>query len=298
MAKTKFFRVFTEGNATDGRVIEGQWIKDIADTYNPALYGARIWLEHIRGIGPDSTFKAFGDVLAVKAEKVENGKLALFAQLDPTPDLVALIKARQKIYTSVEIDNDFAKTGKTYLVGLAVTDSPASLGTEMLNFAAQAPTNPLAARKQSPGNLFTAATETTLEIEDTPEMTTKTDPVDQAGLLDQFKGLFTTKPDTPPAKPTADTTASAILEIAQQVAGFSTKLDTAATATADQVKSITDKLTESTTAFTALKEAHDKLQTDFTALQVQLDATPGAGSSRPPATGGKGDGNPAKPEFL
>ncbi len=83
-----------------------------------------------------------GDVLAVKTEEVEvNGqkKLALFAQVEPTPDLIAMNKARQKIYTSIEIDDSFSDTGEAYIVGLAVTDSPASLGTDVLAFSAQKP---------------------------------------------------------------------------------------------------------------------------------------------------------------
>lgn len=168
-AKSKFFRVAVAGDTTDGREITVQDIKDIAETYNTEKYGARIWIEHIRGIGPDSIFKAFGDVVAVKAEEVDVAgemKLALFAQMDPTQDLVNLVNQnRQKVYTSIEIQPNFAKSGKAYLVGLAVTDSPASLGTEMLAFARQSAANPLAARKQDPENLFTAAAETEIEFE-------------------------------------------------------------------------------------------------------------------------------------
>lgn len=61
----------------------------------------------------------------------------LFAQISPTNDLIELNKKRQKIYSSLEVRGDFAATGKAYLVGLAVTDSPASLGTEVLEFAAK-----------------------------------------------------------------------------------------------------------------------------------------------------------------
>jgi hypothetical protein len=36
---------------------------------------ARIWVEHLRGVMPDSSFRAYGDVLAVKAEEVDmNGE--------------------------------------------------------------------------------------------------------------------------------------------------------------------------------------------------------------------------------
>lgn len=167
--KSKFFRVATAGATSDGREITRQDIEQIAKTYDPNVYGARIWVEHIRGMGPDSIFKAFGDVVAVKAEEVEIGgemRLALFAQIDPTEDLVALVnKARQKVYTSIEIQPDFAKTGASYLKGLGVTDSPASLGTEMLMFSANAKVNPLSSRKLDPENLFTAAEETIIEFE-------------------------------------------------------------------------------------------------------------------------------------
>ncbi|HFL6942989.1 TPA: GPO family capsid scaffolding protein, partial [Stenotrophomonas maltophilia] len=69
--RSEFFRVAVEGATTDGRVIERQQIADIAETYDPEVYGARIWLEHFRSTLPDSPFRAYGDVLAVKAEEVE-----------------------------------------------------------------------------------------------------------------------------------------------------------------------------------------------------------------------------------
>lgn len=301
MAKTKFFRVFTEGDTTDGRVIQRNWIEEMAATYNPAFYGARIWMEHIRGIGPDSIFGAYGDVIAVKSDKVENNKLALFAQLDPTPNLIAINKARQKVYTSCEIDPDFAKTGKCYLTGLAVTDSPASLGTEMLQFAAQAAINPLASRKQSPTSLFTAAQPITIELEDTPTMST----ADQTSLLDQIKALFSTKPTDPPAEPAnaAASTSAAVLEIGTQVKaaleGFSSQLATGNKATSDQITSLTTKLEESSKAFSDLKAAHDKLQTDFTTLATKLDTTPTNDPGRPAATGGNPDNKLGdKPDCL
>lgn len=139
--KSKWFRIATAGDTTDGREIQENWIQEIAETYNPQTYGARINVEHIRSVLPDSSFGAYGNVIAVKAEKVEvNGekKLTLFAQIEPNDNLIALNKRNQKIYTSIEVNPNFANTGKAYLVGLAVTDSPASLGTDMLQFAAKA----------------------------------------------------------------------------------------------------------------------------------------------------------------
>lgn len=73
--RSPFFRVAVEGATSDGRQIERAWIEQAAASYNPKTYGARIWMEHIRSSVADSPFKAYGDVVAVKAEEVEiNGQ--------------------------------------------------------------------------------------------------------------------------------------------------------------------------------------------------------------------------------
>ena len=121
--RSKFFRVALEGATCDGRTIERKDIEDMAATYSQGVYGARIWIDHIRGMLPDSPFRAYGDVTAVKAEEVDfNGskKLALFAQIDPTDDLVAIVNVqKQKVFTSIELAPDFAGSGQAYLYGLA-----------------------------------------------------------------------------------------------------------------------------------------------------------------------------------
>lgn len=144
MATSRWFRVAVEGNTIDGRKIEKQWLTDAAQYFKPETYGARVNKEHIRGATGDGPFNIVGDVIALKAEPVDieiAGKseqhMALFAQIEPLPELVDLIKKGQKVYTSVEIDPNFAKTKTAYLTGLAVTDSPASIGTQRLTFAAQ-----------------------------------------------------------------------------------------------------------------------------------------------------------------
>lgn len=51
-------------------------------------------------------------------------------------------------------------------MGLACTDSPASLGTEMMEFCAKSTVNPLASRKHDQACFFTASVESTMEFED------------------------------------------------------------------------------------------------------------------------------------
>ncbi|EOI3559031.1 GPO family capsid scaffolding protein [Cronobacter turicensis] len=160
MAKkvSKFFRIGVEGDTCDGRVISAGDIQEMAASFDPRVYGCRINLEHLRGILPEGVFNRYGDVVELKAEKIDddsalNGKWALFAKIAPLDNLVDMVGKGQKVYTSMEIQPNFANSGKCYLVGLAVTDDPASLGTEYLEFCRTAKSNPLNRFKASPENL-------------------------------------------------------------------------------------------------------------------------------------------------
>lgn len=187
--KAKRFRVGVEGATTDGRTIERSWLTQMAENYTPSVYTALVNMEHIKGYTPDSAFRNFGKVEALFAEEISEGKLkgkmALYAEITPTDELVSMTGKLQKIFTSMEINPKFSDTGEAYLVGLAVTDSPASLGTEMLEFSAKASSNPLSSRKLDPDNLFSAAEETLIEFEDVA------DPA--ASIFTRVKGLFARK---------------------------------------------------------------------------------------------------------
>lgn len=168
--KSKPVRICVEGATTDGRTVQRSWLTDIEKNYDPNVYGARINLEHLGY----EWMPRFGDVESVHTAEITEGalkgKLALYATLLPTDELIQMNKKRQKVYTSVEIAPKFSDTGEAYLVGLAVTDSPASLGTEMLQFSQKSGNSPLSDRKQSKDNVFTLAEETVIELaEDKPE---------------------------------------------------------------------------------------------------------------------------------
>lgn len=204
MAKTKFFRVAVEGDTVDGRKIEASWIKDIAATFDPKTYGARVNMEHIRGITDKAPFKAYGDVVAVRTAEVElniggkpTKKLALEAQLDVTDDLVAINRDKQKIYTSIEVQPNFANSNKAYLVGLAVTDSPASLGTEVLSFALDKGKGmSLAPRVQQDGNVVSLGLETSFELDEA----TPPPPNEAQGLFAAATAFFRQFTDGKPAE--------------------------------------------------------------------------------------------------
>ena len=271
--QSKFFRIATEGATTDGRTIARDWIDQMAKNFNRAKYGARVWLEHYRGIAPDGLFKAYGDVIAVEARDVEDGKRALFAQIQPLPELVAMNKAGQKIYTSVEIDPKFAGSNEAYMVGLGVTDSPASLGTEVLQFAAQHPgASPFAKRKTNPDTVFSAAVETALEFEEAPA------PADDKG------GNFT------------ETIRNAVANMfKKRTDGDDARFSAVQAGIESMAQAISDRAAAYDKQFAALQAAHDKASADQSALQAKfnelvarLDKEPANHSQRPPATGGAG----------
>lgn len=265
---SKFFRVAVEGATSDGRVIDRAMLEQIAASYDPNVYGARINIEHMRGYSPNSDFRAYGDVVAVKTGEVDVAgvkKLGLFAQITPTDELVELNKKRQKIYSSMEVRPRFADTDKAYLVGLAVTDNPASLGTEMLEFAAKNPSaNPFAARKEQPDDLFTAAEEVSLEIEDAPdESAVSKFRAVIAGALSKFGGKAATD----------DARFAAVADGFEQLGN-----------------AFEAHVADATTRLSASEKAVNELKTQLAELQGKysaLDSTP-TGNTRPQATGGNG----------
>ncbi|VVD78663.1 GPO family capsid scaffolding protein [Pandoraea fibrosis] len=279
--KSKFFRVATEGATTDGRTITKQMIKEMAATYDANKYGARINLEHIRGILPDSPFKAYGDVIALKTDTNADGKLQLLAQLDPTDDLVTMTtKDRQKVFSSIEVDPDFADSGQAYLVGLAVTDNPASLGTEMLAFSANAKHSPLAGRKLRPENLFTVAEPAVIEFEDetgSDGEVTLTIKGSSTSMLERFTAGLLGKKPTPTTAPEKSPTA---IEQPQQ---FTAEM--AANAVGGAVTKAMERFSENMTdAMKPVTEALETLRSDHDALVKKLSDTDGS-APRTAATG-------------
>lgn len=275
MKKSKLFRVATEGATTDGRTISRAWIEQMARNFDPKKYGARVWIEHMRGLLPDSSFAAQGDVLSVQAKQEADGKLALYAQIQPLDSLIAINQKGQKLYTSIEVDPDFAGSGEAYMVGLAVTDTPASLGTEMLQFAAQHPnTSPLAGRKIKPGNLFTAAEHFSLELEQEAAAPAGS----EAGAMQAMVGMFSKfldklSPQQPEKKPEPVQTHSAPADQAPLVEAF---------AEASKVlKTMAQKQDEMAGQFA-------QLQTQHTDLVKKLSQEEQTGQQRQPATGGNG----------
>ena len=267
MAKlSKFFRAFVAGQTiSDGRTITDEMIDDVVATFNRDTYSPRINIEHIAGYSPEPPFNGYGDVAAVKAQDDEftiDGKAekrrALYVQVDANDNLMKLSAAGQKPYPSVELTPDYAGTGKVGLVGLAFTDTPASIGTQKLQFS-----------RTAPGTIFSASDQAvTIEFEQATAGIADAIVAGFAKVADMFKRT-TGEPGTPTPPPPpspAPTPANDNMDFA----AFTKAMGDAVAAA---VKPALDAVSE--------------VRTEVATMKGQLETTP-AGFSRPPASGGTG----------
>ena len=234
---------------------------------SPQIYTALINMEHIKGFTPDGPFRRFGMVEKLEAEEITegalSGKMALYGWIAPTDDLVTMTSNWQKLFTSMEVNTSFADTGSAYLVGLAITDDPASLGTEMLQFSASAEHNPLARRKLDKDNLFTAAVETLIEFEDVPEKTS---------LFTRVKELLSRKGADDNAR-FADVN-QAVETIAREHQTLAEQVSTHQTDFSNKLSDMQKVVDETTSALSTLRE--------------QLSTQDSRSERRPNATGNNG----------
>lgn len=121
--------VATAGATIDGRTLSADDFNDMAESYNPDLYAATINYEHYRYFGN------FGSVWGLKVQDDEidgNTETRLYAEIEPNKQMMQLNAEGQKLFTSIEFVPNFRSTGKPYFFGLALTDTPASVGTERI----------------------------------------------------------------------------------------------------------------------------------------------------------------------
>ncbi|EKN3970343.1 TPA: GPO family capsid scaffolding protein [Yersinia enterocolitica] len=131
--KTDWVVIATSGPTIDGREVKPEWLTDAAETYNRSEYTAMIWPYH-----SSPEWRAFsanlGEVDELKVEKAGD-KIQLMARLIPNRFLTEANKAGQKLFTSIEVGENYLGTGKFFLKGVAVTDTPASISTTRLQFS-------------------------------------------------------------------------------------------------------------------------------------------------------------------
>jgi hypothetical protein len=213
-------RIAKSGSRTaDGREMPKAKLAAVAASYDPATYAARVNLEHFIADYPDSTFREYGTVLALRTEPADKNEIYLIADIDAHDDLIKMWDAGQKRAFSVELLNEFADTGKPYLYGLAVTSYPASLGT---HFSTSPSTRPESERYQF--------LETERRVDDHADYA-----VEPFAMTDKTNETQTT-PETPATTPAATTEQPVIPEqFSQHLQHFSTEIGTLRTER-DQLK--------------------------------------------------------------
>ncbi|BBQ77845.1 phage capsid scaffolding protein [Raoultella ornithinolytica] len=261
----KKFRVAVSGNTVDGREIQPQHLRDAAANYSQEVYGARVNIEHYLSPYPGSDFGAMGDVAALSTEDITEGPLAgrtaLYAEIEPSDRMVQMTNKGEKVYSSIELHPQFALNGKAYIVGLAMTDTPASLGTERLKFATQQRASVMAFNnQQAEPPMFSEAIEAEV-IELTAQRSDE-----GAKWYSRVMGIISK------GQKTDDQRFSQMHQVVEAVAqSQSEQIDQFNAAELERQQD---------------KAAIQKLTTDLAALRQQLEGTDGNFSQRQPANGG------------
>ncbi|MEX9212835.1 GPO family capsid scaffolding protein [Providencia rettgeri] len=128
--------VCSAGKAADGRNIEKEWLINAANNYDRNKYTAMIWPYHDDNLDNRQFTVNYGMVDDLSYRE-EDGIGKLYAKLEPNHYLLELNKDGQKLFTSAEFLHDFAASGEPYFHGIVVTDIPASLYTDKLQFTAK-----------------------------------------------------------------------------------------------------------------------------------------------------------------
>ncbi|MAC59055.1 MAG: hypothetical protein CMH85_12445 [Novosphingobium sp.] len=277
--KTKPFLLATAGSTVDGRTIDEKMLKEMASSYDPKTYGARCNIEHIRGISGEKPFRAYGDVLELSTAEVEvnfNGqpekRLGLYGVFDVTDDAKALNDAGQKVYPSIEIDDNFGGKGFAYLMGCAFTDSPASIATDRLKF-----------NRQMPGTIHFSRDESApLELVDENGETTEDGKAFLASMKSMFDGFAARFAPKEPEKPKADPGSDPAGEkpAAFNVADLAPLFEQLTETVAGQIGSLR----------TEFREDVDALAVQFKRLETEREETPaGSHQQRPRSDGNAGN---------
>ena len=283
--KSSWFKVATAGPTIDGRIIEEQWIFDIVETYDLEEYTANIFPDHYSWQGNH------GQVLEVKKEKDKKKRWCLFARVKPNRLLLNLNKAGQKLFTSIRVEPDFATTGKAYLSHLAITDTPASLGTSQLEFSSK--------ENQEFSHVFGMDEPIELTFDDPDELDhLAKEVVKNKGLSDRVKGLFSKqKTQEQDDEPMSKEDRERLEKLEGQIGEFSTKIDELVSSndesSNDEESEFSQKIKDLESQVASLKEenqSYSTLKTDFEKLQGDFaDAMKDVGEVPPKGTGEAGE---------
>lgn len=284
----QWYTIATAGPTADGRVIEEQWLRDAAETYDPDYYTAVIDSEHEL-----EWYGCFGHVTELRLG-TKFGRVSLEAKVNANRRLLAMNAEDQRLFPSIWPAENFSDTGMTYLYRLAMTNSPASIGTDMMKFSTQGNggqtpvfsvdhvQKKLGKPESQPGTGAAPAE---------PTFTAK-----EKSLLTAIKELFSGKPDPAPEPNTPDDQPQDDdIMNEEQFAAFMQQQKDAAAAQLEAINSLGEKFsaapnandgtpgdegaadepeTVSAEKFNALQSEFDEFKTKFAAAMAEQPGTP------------------------
>ena len=272
MAKVKK-RIAKSGATTDGRKLPKDTLAAMSKNYDRNVYAARLNIEHYLSVYPDSLFSEQGDVLSLSTEPAPNNEIYLIAEMDTSSTVDDLWAKGKKRAFSIEYDPNFADIGQPYLVGLAVTSTPASLGTQFSNQQNTA----------APNTLKFVFTENSVGFDDHTNYTVEHLSMSDPKPFTDDKSSTPPSTTTPPAPQSPDQFATALQQFSSELA--------AVRAERDNFKAECSRLSEDFAAKLAAKEA--ECTAALAAKDAEIDELkkqiPAEGYQfRPLATGNEG----------
>lgn len=241
--RTDWLCVATEGDTVDGRDIKRQWIIDMGETYDYSHYVALIWPEHEDDCGN------FGEVLEATWRDGDDGLARLYVSLCPNMRLIFANHEDQLLFFSIEPEENWRGSGRTYLKGLAVTDTPASVGTTRLRFSSRR-------KKLSKQGYYSC-------------VISRDGKIKQEGLMKNWQKLFGLKPkfeeeapagDAPAGDDKLQALASAVNDLEARVAAIETQLNSVQ----DDVDTISEAV--DTEEFAVIRDNAKEIVTRFNEL--------------------------------
>ncbi|OAT46242.1 putative capsid scaffolding protein [Kluyvera georgiana ATCC 51603] len=250
--KTDWLCVATEGDTVDGRDIKRQWIIDMGETYDYSHYVALIWPEHEDDCGN------FGEVLEATWHDGDDGLARLYVSLCPNMRLIFANHEDQLLFFSIEPEENWRGSGRTYLKGLAVTDTPASVGTTRLRFSTR--------RKLSKRGYYSCVISHDGKIK-------------QEEKMKNWQKLFGIKPKfedetQPEDAPASDDKLQALASALNELEGRVGKIEAQLNSVSEDVDMISEVV--DTKEFAAIRDNAEEIVKRFSAL----DKSPGANKGR------------------
>jgi hypothetical protein len=182
MLLTEYLTLATAGATIDGRTIEESWLVEAAESYDTDVYTAMIDADHEM-----EWYGCYGHVNDVRLGKNKNGATTLEGRICPNIRLIEMNQRGQRTFFSISLEEDFQGQGQHYLFRLALTDSPASVGTSQLKmFSAKGKTG-----------IHTNPLKLEFELEGSKKRADEQQAEDEAGMISKLYHKFF------PAKPTA-----------------------------------------------------------------------------------------------